>query len=371
MKSIKNLLVPFIILIALVISAVVYFAVEKIRSKEPADTSVGMVDIVYYNASDIASLSVYDRENGIDSLVNCSLDSNNTIHYEYCGADAEPSVTYSQSKLAAYVSALSCYSSNYKVSSTGNYSEYGLDTPSYVITVKTVNGNDTTVNLGNRTPDGKNCYMYVSGSSDIYLVNVDKLYQAEKNAMSFMDSSVLSLDYNEIKSVHFDRKSDGLSLDVSITVKDSGNVAYDIIKPYSHKASTYFEKMIDSVTHLEIAEFIDISISELSKYGLDIPEYHFVITMNSGEKTELYFSKQINGYYYGYISGSDNYFMLTGYQLEGLDLNETVLIDPYICYCYIKDISSITGTYGDRSFKFSLDVPLGKNIMSEGVIVQR
>ncbi len=369
MKSIKNLIVPFIILIALVISAVVYFAVEKIRDKEPADTSAGMVDIVFFNASDIASLSVYNRENGRTALINCTIDSNNSVRYEYSGDDADPSAAYSQTKLASFVSALSCYSSNFKVSSSGNYSEYGLDTPGYTVTVRTVNGTDTIVNLGNKTPDGKSCYMNVAGSSDIYLVNADKLFQAGKDALSFLDSSVLSIDYNDIKTIHFDRKNDGLSLDASVTVKDSGYVAYDIIKPYSHKASTYFENMVDNVTHLEISEYIDIEKSDLSKYGLDIPEYHFVINLNNGGKTELYFSKQINGFYYGYISGTDNYFMLSGYQLEGMDLNETVLIDPYICYCYIKDISSITGTYGDRSFKFSLDVPLGKNIMSDGVVV--
>ena len=55
--------------------------------------------------------------------------------------------------------------------------------------------------------------------------------------------------------------------------------------------------------------------------------------------------------------------------MDGIELNETVLIDPYICYCYVKDIASITGIYGDTTFKFALEVPEGKSITSDGVIV--
>lgn len=369
MKSIKNLLIPFIILIALVICAVVYFVVDNIRNKEPSDTSDGMVDVLYFNTADVASVTVYNGSTGFTSVVNCSADSNNMIRYEYSGDDADPSVAYSQSKLATYVSNLTYYCSNRKVSSAGNYAEYGLEAPSYTVTIKPVNGSETAVFLGNKSPDGKSCYMYVAGSKDIYLVTDDKLFQSEKNAMNFLDTQVLNIAYSDIKTVHFDRTDDGLSLDAVITVNDSGLVTYDIVKPYNHKASTYFENLIDSVIHLDVSEYIDIENDALNKYGLDRPAYHFVISLNNGGKTEVFFSRKIGASYYGYVSGTDNYFMLTEYQLDGVDLNETVLIDPYVCYCYVKDISSITGTYGDKSFKFAVDVPSGKNIMSDGALV--
>ena len=114
---------------------------------------------------------------------------------------------------------------------------------------------------------------------------------------------------------------------------------------------------------------LGLSDNNLSVYGLDDPNFHFILIMNNGDKTELYFSKKINGLYYGYISGTDYYFQVNEYQLNGIELKETVLIDPYVCYCYVKDITSITGTYGDKSFKFELDVPEGKSITSDGVYV--
>ena len=207
--------------------------------------------------------------------------------------------------------------------------------------------------------------MFVEGSTDIYTVSSNKLIQAEKTAINFLDTMVLKIDYSDLKTVHFDRKSDGLSLDASVSVSGDGMPRYEIINPYNHPTSGYFDNMISKIVNLEITEFIDISVSELAKYGLDDPAFHFILTKKNGEKEEIYISRLYNDTYYGYVVGNDNYFKLNNYQIENVEMAETVLIDPYICYCYVKDVSSITGTYGDKSFKFVLDVEEGKNIMED------
>ncbi|MBR3342109.1 MAG: DUF4340 domain-containing protein [Clostridiales bacterium] len=363
MKSAKNLLVPFIVLIMLVIGLIVYSAVERFRNTEPSETSDGVYDVLYYNPGDISSISVYNRETGHSSVVKCLLDSDNNIQYEYLGDDAEPGVYYAQYKLSDYVSSLTSFYSSTIVSKTGNFSEYGLDNPSYTLTISLVNGTVTNVYLGNKTPDTKYCYMFVEGAQDIYLVSSDKLVQADKTAISFLDPTVLRIDSKNLKAVHFDRKSDGLSLDAAVALSASGITSYEIVKPYHHPASAYFANMVDNLLNLEISEYIEIN--DLSKYGLDDPAFHFVLALTNGEKTEIYFSDLINEYYYGYIAGYDKYFKLNKYQLENLDMMETVLIDSYICYCFAKDISSINVTYGDKSFKFDLNVAEGRSITDD------
>ena len=128
MKSLKNLLVPFITMILLVISVIVYFAVEKFRNTEPSETSAGAFDVLYFNQSDIASLAVYNRNTGYSSLVNCSSDSDNNVIYSFLGDDAEPGVSYSQYKLYDYVYSLTGFYSSNLVSGNGNFADYGLDT---------------------------------------------------------------------------------------------------------------------------------------------------------------------------------------------------------------------------------------------------
>ncbi len=369
MKSVKNLLVPFIIMIALVIGVIIYFVVENIKASKPSEPLDVGTDVVYFNSTDISSLSVLNNVTGRIVKINCSIAGDNDIIYEYLGDDAEPDSHYSQYKLADYVTLLTSYYSSSRNPVSGAPAEYGLDNPGYTVTINAVNGSVTTVYLGNKSPDENYCYIRVDGSTDIYMVSSDKLLQAEKTGMNFLDSRILSINDNELKAVHFDRKTDGLSLDASVNLTATGLADYEIIKPYTHPASSYFTNMIRRILNLEITDYIDIYDSDLAKYGLDTPAFHFIITLNSGEKKELYFSKLINDCYYGYIVGNDKYFMLSNYQLENIEMNELDLINPYICYCYAKDYSSITGTYGDKSFKLSLDVPEGKSIMDDSSIV--
>ena len=370
MKSVKNLIVPAIILVVLVISAIVYFAVDKLSNKQINEsTGSGMIDVVYFAPSDISSLSVYNRDSGHTVTVKCSAGSEGNTVYEYLGDDKDASDLYSQSKLSDYVSLMSSFSGYAKISSTGNLSEYGLVEPAYTISINAVNGTKTTVFLGNRSPDGKYCYLNVSGSQEIYTVSAVKLDNADVTAVNFLDSKALDIEYEELKTVHFDRKSDSLSLDASVSVNSYGIADFEIYKPYKHAASQYFGNLIDSIVHLEISEYVDVSDGNLAVFGLDDPNFHFILFKNNGDKIELYFSKNIDGLYYGYVAGTDDYFVLSEYQLNGIELKETVFIDPYICYCYVKKIACITGIYGDKSFKFELDVPEGKSITSDDVIV--
>ena len=371
MKSVKNLLVPFVIMIALIIGVAVYIAVDKIKNNEPSETlSADGFDVLYFNKSDLSSISVYNRETGQTSIVTFLSDGNNNIIFKYSGDDADSDIKYSQYKLSIYVSILTGYYGYSVVSKNGNYADFGLDKPAFTITINTLNGSTTKVFLGNKSPDNSYCYMFIEGSQDIYLVSSEKYSEAEKSAIDFLDTTVLKIDYSELDTVHFDRKSDGLALDAKVSLSVNGNVSMNIIKPYEHGTSSYFISMINKVTNLDISEYVETDEKGLAKYGLADPEYHFILTLKNGEKKELFFSKLINGYYYGYISGSDNCFMLNNYQLENLDMMETVLIDPYICYFYANDYSSITGTYGDDSFKFSLDVPEGMTILSDNARVE-
>ena len=80
MKSAKNLIAPFIVFIALVLGVIIYLVIEYAGQKDPGETSAGLIDVVHINQSDIQSVSVYNRDTGINTLVNCSLASNNEIY---------------------------------------------------------------------------------------------------------------------------------------------------------------------------------------------------------------------------------------------------------------------------------------------------
>ena len=140
MKSVKNLLAPFIILVALIIGVIVYFVVTNAGKKQPDESSSGVTTIVYVNPSELSSLSVYDSVNRHTAVIKCSM-INGSINYEYQGDDAVAGDAYSQAGLSSYVDSLTVFSCYAKVSSSGNYAEYGLDNPRFTVTINSLNGN--------------------------------------------------------------------------------------------------------------------------------------------------------------------------------------------------------------------------------------
>ncbi len=370
MKTVKNLIVPAIVLFAMIVFAVIYFSVESFRNKNannsPADTEVEVLNL---SAADISSVSVYNKAKNSETVVSCASGSTGEIIYELKGSDVDAGETYSQEKLADYVGGLIYYVSSVTASTTADYSEYGLDDPCYKITISKRDGNTTTVCLGNISPDGMYCYMCFQGASEIYCVNSMKLSLAEKTFIDFLEAFALNIDYSDVKSVHFDRKTDGLALDAYVKKNGSGIADFEIYSPVKHNASGYFGNMIDSVATLTISEFVSNNLADLSKYGLDKPVYSFSFTHVDGSKDEVYFSKVVDDYCYGYIKNVNRIFSLYESQIEGINLQDTVLIDPYICYCYAKNISSITGVYGSKSFKFEIQVSDSDSIISDNSVV--
>ncbi len=364
MKSVKNLLVPFIIMIALLIGVIIYLVVSANGNTEPSDNSSGQIDIAYFHTSDINTLSVYNNETQYTSVIQFTVDSNGYTQYQFVGNDIQTGEKYSQVRISEYVEALTYYSGYAKVSTTSNLAEYGLDNPRYTITVNCLNGSVTTVYLGNKSPDGKYCYMYFSGSDVIYSISSTKLDYAEKTAIDFLDSISINIDYDNLKTVHFDRSTDNMVLDAKAVKNAAGLIEFDVYSPYEHDTSSYFSNLVYMITQLTISEYIDISDADKSKYGLDNPAYHFILTTNDGQKTELYFSQKINGFYYGYMTGMNNCFMVSETQITGLEMQEKVLINPYIYSYSAKDIKTITGTYGDKTFKFEVFVPEGESMTS-------
>ena len=72
MKSVKNLLAPFIILVALIIGVVIYYAVTNAGKNKPEETSSGVMSIVYVSPSELSSISVFDKETQHTSVVKSS-----------------------------------------------------------------------------------------------------------------------------------------------------------------------------------------------------------------------------------------------------------------------------------------------------------
>jgi len=369
MKSVKNLLVPSIILVVLAIFSIVYFSIDSFKRNAANETANTIYDVVNYKVSDVASVSLSNNEKGFNLKVVKTAKNDGSMLLEYKGDDADPKEKYSQNKLLRFLEDMIYISSADKVSESGNYADFGLDKPFFTVNIELSSGQNVTYYLGNISDDSDSCFIYVNGSNDVFKIYCSKDVLYEKSSVKFLEEFSIGIDLKEVKTVHFDRKTDGLSLDANVSVTDTGISVFDVYEPYVHGTSGYFGNLIDAVAGLTVDDFVAFLNNNLKEYSLDDPAYHFAFTKYNGNKVELFLSKNINGYHFGYVKGINKIFVVHEYRLEGLNLQELILIDPYICYCYVKDIKTITGTYGDQSFKFELDVPVNSSIMDSNSTV--
>lgn len=372
MKSLKNLLIPFIVLIVLVIG-LVFWAVAKPKDKDDDESEeISNYDILYVNPIDIDNLEVTGGDiEAMKVLVQEDPQAESGFTYTYASSDADSAINYSQNALRSYVSMLTNFTGSSKIEAPSDLSEYGLDTGYYLVTINRNDGTAVKIHIGSQTYDNSGCYMQVEGDPDVYITANLKLVYAAYQSINFLETSLLSIDYSKINTVEFVRLSDNVRILADCEVdSETGEPFYNVKEPYEIKASAYFENLVEYIATLDISEFMNIADDELADYGLDNPNYTFTFTMDSGEVITVALSSSIGGYYYGSCTGVDNYFMLSEIQIEGLDTPILTLLSSYVAYYNSSELTKVTAVYEDRSFEFELDVASGKSISDDSSSVQ-
>lgn len=369
MRSFKGLIVPLIIMILLVIGVIVYFVVSSYNPNETASTDP--VTLLADPMEDLVSVGVNKKEPGaVSTSVLIKTEDSIGYDFEYDGEDKDSKAAYSSSKMSSFVSALISYYADY-VSDAVSLSEYGLEDPEYTVVLTLKNGDVHKVNIGNLTPDSTKVYVKLDGDSKVYTVPAIKREYAAYKASDFLDSQILDLDYSMMSSVRFIRTSDGLDLKADVSF-DNNDMApsFHITSPVDIRSSSLFGTFIDYLAKLRITSYIDIAADDLRSYGLTEPAFKVIFLNKDGSEKKIYLSKNMAGYYYGYIDGTKDYFKISEYDLKLLDAPVLSYMEAYVMYFTASEVSSVKGVYGDESFEFSLAVKDDEAISDEHSIVE-
>ncbi len=370
MNKLKKLVIPLIVMCLLIVGLVIFVIVKNSNksSEEEAD-----FNILTLTDDQLTRFSI-NRKDLPDLVIGVDLnESTGLMKYSYLSEDADPAVEYSDSSISSYLKIMCSYYANSLVASGASLSEYGLDDPEYKINFECRDGSKKTILLGHDTYDGSACYCMLEGSDKVFTVAKLKKSYADYTAINFLQAQLLSIDYKDVTSVTFDRTSDKLHLVASCNSAESSSASgtsYYITEPFTIKAGTYFSSLMTQIFSLEISSYTEIADADKALYGLDNPQYHFIINKVTGEKIDIYLSSLIGDYYYGYSNITDKYFVLSGQQLSYIDMPVTSLIDEYIAYYYAYEITSITGSYNGESFKFDLEVPNNTKISDPATTIK-
>ena len=365
MKSWKSLIIPFIIMLILMIGVVIFFAFNSSENTSVTSDS-SYVNALYVGSGDVKSVTVTSSDLSFPEVrIDVIKNEDDSLNYIYNGTDAEPDENYSYAKMAAYVSALTDYSYATLVAEDVNMSDYGLDNPKYTVIIETVNGTTSKVSFGNISYSGETCYFRIDGGNIVYSMPVSKYDYLSDRSIDFIDTSVLSITPSNLSNVEYIRKTDSLDLKAVCQGDEDGNVTYTFYEPFDKGTSTYFDNLINKICYLEIKEYIELDPNELENYKLIDPEYHFILTELNGTKTDVFLSENIGGKYYGFISGSDMYFLIEETMLSGLELPSVQYLESYVFYCQASEISKINGSYDGLAFTFEIETDLEGSISGD------
>jgi hypothetical protein len=369
MKSAKNLLIPFIIMILLGIGVVVFFAIDLSKKVIVDTSSSNSVDFLYVSPVDIASVNVLHKEGNLNVRIDKKTSSSGSDVYSYSGSD-KGTMNYSQTSMGSFVEILTSYVGCTLVSENANLSEFGLDAPAFTITINKTDGSSVVVLIGNLAPDPSSCYVCAQGSATVYLASADKYRYAAKTAKDFLDSSIIDVSLSGIESVRFVRKKDSVDISANCVYDESTETySFRFFKPFETGSSAYFDRLIERICSLEAKEYEEPTPDNITKFGLANPQFTFTLKTKNGQTYTLDFSSAMSGYFYGRLNGAGKIFKISSDMLESVESPLLVLISSYVFYDTCDNVDSVECTSSDKRFVLKLDVAKGKAISDEGSTV--
>ena len=369
MNKLKKLIVPLVIMVLLIVGLIVFVIVKKNSGGEEEEIDYNVFTV----ADDQLSKFTVVRKEKPDLVIGVNVDASGLVTYEYLSEDKDPAASYSDSSISSFLKIMCSFYANNLVIKNGNLSEYGLSDPEYKLVYELRDGTSTTILLGHDTYDNVSCYFMIEGSDTVYSIAKIKKSYADYSSLDFLQAQLLDIKYADVTEVQFDRLSDNAHLvatcNTAESSSESGSMFY-FVKPFKIKAGSYFSSLMSQIFELEISSYTDIPDDQKAMYGLDNPMYHFGISKKTGEKVELYLSKRIGDYYYGYSNITDKYFVISYLQLSYIDNSITALIDEFVAYYYADEIASVTGNYKDQSFLLEMDVPKDTRMSDDSTVLK-
>ena len=240
-------------------------------------------------------------------------------------------------------------------------SKYSLDTPLAV-----ASSGDTTINLGSLTTDGKYYYVSLNDNKTVYMVNSARLNCLEYGLNDMIDKSLPKIDSDTVQELSISYKSED---------KDNIVVKYDADNPlareYAEKnglATLVMEEPVENMLvypynlqgsvlvnldSLNISDLVEISPSDLSKYGLDSPACSIYIADKDNSisvKTGDFVPDSNNEYVYVMVNDRPEVFTMAYNAIRPFeDASVADFVEKFISIYQRSKVNKIT-IEGDKTY---------------------
>lgn len=265
MKKKRGLTAAIIILILLL---AVYFILKNSNLGEEEQSTVETKTVFQVDADDISELTVEQGENQYTFQ-------KEEDTWTYTGEDGFP---LDADELENKAAAITSVTATTIIENPENLEDYGLDSPSVKISVKTVDGETETLEVGNENTAVSGCYITVNGdNSNVYLV--DSLV---KTSMEFDISDLAQMEEipsitgSTVKHVNIQGPNGTKNLGEDGN-SETGWSFTETDGSVSAAGSSLVQDYMGQFTSLSWSSFVSANAEDLSQYGL---ENHTKVTID-------------------------------------------------------------------------------------------
>jgi hypothetical protein len=261
MKFYRNAII-LLVVVALLVGA--YFLVRNIKPEEEElpDQTEQYERLTDYTSDAIESVTLIN-EDGTFVIVKKDQD---------WVLSSPADIRYDSSKLSSIViNASTIVADKVVEENAADLSIYGLDKPAKAV-VKTTDGAETVIEIGNLTPTRGGNYVKLAGSNKVYVISnfIGDMLTSGKN--DIRKNLMFDFTADLIDSVAMSRKGESL---FSATVEEDG-VSWTMKSPISGSVNeSAVNPMLEALASTYVVDFVEDDPKDLSLYGLDKPSYEF------------------------------------------------------------------------------------------------
>lgn len=354
MKRGKKLILLLLLLVAAVGA---YFVVSKIAEE---DNKKEVITAFSINSSDISSITWTYSGNDVTLIYDRSNEK-----WMYKDDDNFPvDETYPETM----VSKLSNITADRMLTDVTDFSEYGLDDPTIVISIVDSNGGTTKFTIGDQNSNTSDYYMRINDESTVYLIGSEfpEAFFHELNDILTMEEIPYIYDASQISVETFGKTNTLVQLDED----ERGNYSYTTRYAWYYKESEDSYKAIDG----DMAEDIITAISglswkscadyyatdeELETYGLKNPyatvTVDYTETTSSDSETQqkefvLLIGNNTGDYYYAKLPDSNMVYLITSSVVDTfMNTNYAALRPKDVCLMDWSTVDSMDVTIDGKT----------------------
>jgi hypothetical protein len=302
-KQLRNLIISLCVIVLLVVGVVVWTKVvsPKIASSSSSESSSSeqTIQVFKTDSAKITSLKIKNKNGEL------------TLHqkdktYSLDGIKTELLDTGNIS--GAFETAADIEATKLIEKSASDLSKYGLNKP--LVTVDIVEGDKTTtIYIGNTTPTGDGNYLCIKDNNDVYKVDGTVYTTFNYGELDYINKAICGVDDTDlcgITEMEFSGSARAfpikLTEDMSalpsstangndITTSSNATPVYKMVEPYTYEVDAQkTTKIVQDLQDVSATGIISLDMSDtnLAKYGLKNPKYKFSATYN-GKKMTLDF----------------------------------------------------------------------------------